>query len=1023
MERNRRRERRSTAWAGGWLALALLASAVPAHAQQTGGIRGRVTDANSREPVNGAVITARSPSLQGEEFAVSDGSGRFEFQLLPPGSYELRFESPAHQVQVIQDVRVEIGRNTPVSLDLAPTELQVEEIEIVDAAPTVDRGATDTRAAFDEEFIQQTPNPRRFTDVLEQAPGASSDQLGVTVMGSTSVENSYVIDGVNATDVADGRAGTEMNTDFFEVLEVQTAGYLPEYGRSTGGIFNLVIKDGGNDFHGSVFANFSPGILRADAVGITRAGEAIARRDDLILNADLGFTIGGPIVKDKLWFFAGFNPTFSISDVHRDISRRVDRDGDGEADLDENGDPVLERVGTQTYDRNVTTYMFAGKLTWALDPNNRVRLTYFGDPAKVKGVLSPTGDLNGSEDNFLAGRQVGSQNIALNYQSQLFDGAFQIEVLGGVHLRRDEVDRNDTPMTVYEFPNALEDLEPGTICMENDATTFIDCQVQNYRAGGRGAYWDDNFNRYSAGLRFTNLFAGHRLRYGADFEIREFASTRGYSGGYFDRFRGRDNYTSNLRRYYGSEDENSPENTLLYDTNGNPPFSADVKTRAYAAFVQDQWEINDYVTVNGGLRWDMEQFLNAAGDTAFSIEDMFAPRLGLAVDPTGTGAMRVFANWGYFYESIPLTINQRAFSREGFAFQYVTDDGEPICISDETGEPAMPGEDCHEILQLSGGGDAPVVNDLKGQYHEEVVVGGEYALAPNWSIGLTGVARWLKRGIEDISADEGNTYVIANPGVNDCDVGPDQRESLNEVCSPEGEYDTGHTVFRRPKRRHLALIMTLRKQMSDHYQMLASYTLSRTEGNYPGLFSQDSGQLDPNLSAQYDLPDLLINRFGNLPTDRTHVIKLAGSYDFGGIVPAMSGFSVGAFYYGRSGIPISFLGAHESYGQSEVFLLRRGSAGRTPFLHTIDVTANYTIPLGGEKTLNFNATIFNLFNFQKAVRVDQDYTYEAFGRPPNLGASNIEDLDLDPTLFNPSFKTAVERQAPLSVRLGARMTF
>ncbi len=239
-----------------------------------------------------------------------------------------------------------------------------------------------------------------------------------------------------------------------------------------------------------------------------------------------------------------------------------------------------------------------------------------------------------------------------------------------------------------------------------------------------------------------------------------------------------------------------------------------------------------------------------------------------------------------------------------------------------------------------------------------------------------------------------------------------------------GEYDPNHTVFPKPTRLYEGLVIDARRRLSDHVQFLASYTLSRLIGNYAGLYSPDNGQLDPNISSQYDLVSLVENRYGLLPNNHTHVIKIAGSYELGGLTPTLSGLTIGLRYTSQSGQPINYLGRHEFYGRNEVFILPRGAGGETPWVHRFDLFVGYDIKLGGTYVLNFNATIFNLFNFQEVTSVNEEYTSNVM-RPAPEGTplADLRTIDGDPVEVNPTYGEATSRQAPLNVRLGVRLSF
>ncbi|MBI2892121.1 MAG: TonB-dependent receptor [Deltaproteobacteria bacterium] len=1094
--------RRTGIWSICSFAVVLLFS-TGAYSQTTGGIRGRVSDAATSGAIAGVVVVARSPALQGEQIAVTERNGAFVISFLPPGRYNLHFEADGYRVGQMQNVEVQLGQTTPVALDLVPVAVEAERITVTATAPTIDRGSTETGSNLNQEFIRNTPQGRRYTDVLRETPGTSTDDYGSTVFGSTGVENTYVIEGLNTTDTGFGRVGLNLNTDFFEELEVKTGGYMPEFGRSTGGIFNLVLRNGGNEYHGDVFVNVSPGFLRAREVAIYRVGESIGREDDRTLDLDFGFDIGGPIIKDRLWFFAGFTPQIVLTDVSRIIQTQHDEAGDridsdpdngicadgsglgsvatcadadgdglgdlaaadqesltspdGEADLDENGNPAVRELSRRHLSRKRVYWQFAGKLTLALNPDNRVSLAYFGNPNTRDGVYRAIDDsrttngLSGDEAYYNGHSAGGSHNLVLNYTSQLFDRHFQVEAFAGYHTQRDSNsnESGDTPAHDSVYMRPLADFEPG-VCPELTSTPFIDCPVGDYSTGD-AMWWNEQLNRETAGLRLTNLFSGHRVRYGFEAESKQYNTEEGYAGGYHvtDRDPAIYDVRAHRTRQFATDDPNNPDLPYIYDQNGNPAFEANISTLNLTAYLQDSWEISRHFTINGGVRWDYESLSDVNGEAQMDIPDEIAPRLGISYDPTGVGRGRFFASWGWYYESIPLDIAVREFSQQGDAYQYLDDTGKPQCFHrdpetgaiplDEEGydvytpvDPAVE-PDCILWPVVLAGENAGVNNNLQGQYTEEFTVGAEYEVVPDWVLGVTGVVRRLGRVVEDISPDGGWTYLVANPGENDCDVPAAYRESFADYCSTDrngngtfepDEYDPDIRQFDKPRRIYMGLILAVRKRLSNHSQLLASYTLSRNEGDYSGLYDYDYQQLDPNLTAQYDLPSLMPNRYGLLSNDHTHSIKFSGSYELGGLTRTLDGLTVGLGYHGESGVPYSYLGAHEIYDRGAAFIFPRGSAGRTPFTHQFDAYVGYDIPITSGIKLNLNATVFNLLNSQEATLVDSEYTTSVvLPQAPGTKLEDVRDIDGNPVVPNPTFGEPRSRQAPLFVRLGARLSF
>jgi len=178
------------------------------------------------------------------------------------------------------------------------------------------------------EAVASLADARNFEAVATSIPGVKGDQYGFSVGGSGSPESNYIIDGVNVTDPAFGTQGSTLIQDFVQEVDIKTGGYQAEYGRATGGIINVVTKSGGNEFHGSVFVNWSP--YEAERRPVGRVANAISSSVKQNFNLDFGAELGGPIIKDKLWFFAGFAPQIVSLNIDRIISAlQQDASGNG----------------------------------------------------------------------------------------------------------------------------------------------------------------------------------------------------------------------------------------------------------------------------------------------------------------------------------------------------------------------------------------------------------------------------------------------------------------------------------------------------------------------------------------------------------------------------------------------------------------------------------------------------------------------------------------------------------------------
>src|SRR4051812_2609010 len=346
-----------------------LVLAMPALAQTTGTLSGQVVDANSQQPVGDAVVIAQSPSLQGEQTAVTDASGAFEITLLPAGTYSVTVQRESYQPFTQSGLRLALDRSIKVKLSLVPEALKEQAIEIVAQRPSISVTTTQQGGSISKEQMALVPygrNGRTFDQVATSIPGVQPDANGgIQMNGSGGPEQNYIIDGVNVSDPAFGTLGTTLIQDFVQEVDVKTGGYQAEYGRATGGIINVVTKSGGNEFHGSVFVNWSP--FEAPRKQIGGLGQALSSQVSQRYNLDFGAELGGPIVKDKLWFLAGFAPQFISRNIDRIISARQDN-GNGQPVVS-GGNTVFNEVARNTYKSTQTSYQFTGKLTYLLNEN------------------------------------------------------------------------------------------------------------------------------------------------------------------------------------------------------------------------------------------------------------------------------------------------------------------------------------------------------------------------------------------------------------------------------------------------------------------------------------------------------------------------------------------------------------------------------------------------------------------------------------------------------------------------------
>jgi len=935
-------------------------------AQTTGRIEGRIVDTTG-SVMPGVTVAATSPSLQGVRSVVTDADGRFRMPGLPPGNYKVTAELAGFSAAELAGVRVSLDATAPVEFTLRPAEV-AEVLTVTAEAPAIDPTSTTTGANFNEELFKTLPVTRTFQGLALAAPGVVNSGLGTnpSIGGASAAENRYVLDGLDTTDAAFGTVGSALPFEFIQEVEVKTGGYQAEYGGALGGVVNVLTKSGSNEFRGDVFGYYS-----SDALGSSSPLTATIGQDlGIDKEYDFGVGIGGPLVKDKLWFFAAANPTFTD---RRFLTR--------------------QEKGIVRQNHRV---LFSGKLNYQFDPNHRLVASAFGDPGSIERepVLDSAGTVADNSD-------LKNYNYGLSYNGILSPTAF-VEISAG----RSDQNFKQTPLqdipyyrdgsTGRRFASAQNCGDNSLIAGRAGRPIFsIGCEGGTFVQENGDSSRDELRGALSWYVKTGTL--SHQLKLGGSFRNVKYADIAHYPGAFPGPLTDATGFVVDAQGLVGHRFTlgNNTHSITEYDQNSRG------QTKEYAIFAQDQVQVGDRLTLNLGLRLDKSR---STGDRSaefperqldFSFGDMVAPRLGFTLDVAGNGKSKLYGHFGKFYESIPLDINARAFGREQFNFYYFyyPEDGSLPTA-------ANPGT-WYYTYQL--GASTGVKEGIKPMYTREAVAGFEYEVARNLSLGIKGVYRDVNDVIEDISVDNASTYFITNPG-GVFDVNPVTGEPLAEPIA-----------FPRAERKYRALELLIRRGFSGNWQFNGTYVLAKNEGNYPGLFRQDNGQLDPNITSLFDLPDLLDGAYGLLPNDRKHQFKAYGSYRWN------VGLITGLYAQWLTGAPISKLGAHSLYGRRERFITPRGSEGRTDPLWNVDFHLEYPVRVGERATLNLIADLFNVFNTHAPLSVDQEWTT----RRATSTTDPTECGGADPACAtgNPSFGEPLLFQEPFRARLGVKLSW
>jgi outer membrane receptor protein involved in Fe transport len=1049
------------------LLLSALAPSLPAQTITTGSIEGVVTDIKGAV-ASGVTVVVTSPNLIMSRSAKTDDKGIYRILNLPPGKYAVTVEASQGFAKFQQkNVEVNLGKTSAVAIRLEIATIGAEIEVAVTAGAPVDITANTTGTNIASEQFSNFPTQRTVQSLYRIAPtvtrsglrDASGRDRDPSVAGSSGPENGYILDGVNTTDPGFGGAGANLPFEFVQEVEIKTGAYGAEYGLSTGGIFNVITKSGGNELHGDAFAYFTIQDLVRQTKNFSFTGSAPNGFSEI----DAGFDLGGSIKRDKLWFFGAFNP-----------QRRENL--------------FLTQTFRQEVENKITTPFYAGKLTWAISRNNLFTFSTFSDFTKEDGFLFGSSGFGADLNSFSGRNETGGHNYALRLNSSItpqWIGEFSV----GLHFQRSnkipDASVVDTPQMGDNFAILRADGTIAPVIQSNllfnpeagqaaNVTGFLDFVLapggtlqrgftrQGFGTFGTfGSFGSDKRNRIEVAARLQNLWGRHTFKYGFeayrniyDLNVRvsgpprTFGNPLGLSlqstdNNVVDGFNARNTFSVCTTRVISSVNtivcpvsaaaqrvsqlvaagavpgftavQNGP---ITAAEGSNNPFLIrlstrvlDVKTLAQSHtdvesfYLQDGYQLASGLQLNVGFRWDLQQAYGQ-GDKLYlklnSLRDNLEPRVGLIWDFTGKGKGKLFINYARFIEvPIPLRINVLAGSENSGSFKdlFVNRYAAPA------GATIVPGVASSLLVGAlnTPAHVTPIDSDLKPQTVNEATVGIEYEIVKDLTLGFRGLYRAQGSVIEDGSPDDGRSFFIFNPG---------ESASERQACA------SASGCFGRARRYYRALEFTATKRFSKKYQFIASYVYSSLLGNYEGLYRNDNGQAVPNLTSLFDLVSLLANVYGRLPNDRPHQFKISGSYQ------TPWGLMISGNFNGQSGTPLNQLIPHFAYGNNEGFAVPRGtavapidapggiSAGRTrtPTWWNMDIGAAYPIQLKGDLKLNFQINWFNVLNSQRTIRQDETF----------LINSSISGV---PPIPNPFYGTGTIFQSPSSLMLGVKLQF
>jgi len=1024
---------RTRHWAFSVLMVGLLLLApIAVLAQTTGTIEGTVTDQSGAALPGVTVDLAGAGVGSAGKSTVTGSDGKYRFLSVPPGSYTVTSTlSGFGRVQKKAAVTLDSTTMANLQMQLSTT----AEVTVTGEAPLIDTSSTTTGSTYSSKVISQLPTGFNYADIVKANPGVSEDRgenqgraLSLTIYGATSVENQYIIDGVNTTNVIKGFQGKALNQEFIQEVEVKAGGYQAEYGRALGGVVNVITKSGGNEFHGDGFIYFDSFGTQAEQVVNPPAGQdappnTVSRGSgtDTLTGMriadyereNFGADLGGYFWKDRIWFFGAYN---RVLYGPQSVTRVA-----GSAAV-----PNSEEFPLNQWDN-----LYSAKMTLNLTQATTLVGSFFYDPTVIDGaagsdprqsrVATITSE---AARTWQSRRDIGGQDFGARL-NQLFGSVGLMTLQYAEHQDRYQLKPSGAGSGIrYNDFDCDGGLPPG------EGDPCVPPAAASATTGGFGQIFGPTVNNFSKRNMyrgdFTFYIGNNEIKAGGDYQkgtttaisfYTGFAETAavvpGATGGQlvqqFNEY-GQSYYQHNFYAPCANKDDPScylPINNLVTPTSEDLGF-----------YAQDSWRISPNFTLNVGLRYDQETVKDYTGATAFKTNNEWQPRIGLIWDPRANGQMKVYAFYGRFYYSVPTDLNVRAYGAQTNGVSYNFD---PV---DTTQNPNVIG---HETAFFQGGATTePVQPGIKGIYQDEYSAGFDMLLDPTLSIGLKGTYRNLGRVIEDrcdLDATSAltnyNSCAIINPG-SDSPLATGAIPGCNGLDgNSAGCFDSIPGVT-AAKRKYWGGELVVRKQFTNALWSQFSFVYSSLTGNYDGEVREGRGQTDPGINADFDYFQFQHNNDGKLFLDVPWRLRLDASYTF----PFK--MFMGIQFYAEEGKPLNQQGYFNSGYGAEIQLIPRGSAGRLPSLYEMNLSLGYPVAIG-PVTVTPTVYLFNALNRQQATLKDVRWsTSQPAGYTNCSGTSYPPPCTLyDPNQqqTNPNYGFVTQRQQPRLFRAALKVTF
>jgi hypothetical protein len=910
--------------------------------RQTGAIQGRVAD-DQGSALPGANLTLTSPNLMGVRTFVSDSLGEFRFPALPPGVYTLKAELQGFVASVQENIRLTTTVTLTVDFSLHLAKV-AEQVTVIAKSPTVDVKSTETASVtLGNEILRNIPYSQFTSDIVNLAPGVNED----TAYGASNGTGiSWQMDGVGVGDPAGGTAWVFLDHNIIEEAKVMGIGLPAEYGAFTGVIFNLITKSGGNAFSGHVEMVFqgkksdwpknfwqgnNGGPYAQDFGSITAPNQSMY---------DANIHLGGPIVKDKLWFYGG-------AQLYRMWNYPTGFDDP------KTGKPLADRYNEPRGFFKLTSQISSKiNMSLSVERDNYSRTNRGASstvlPEATESETGPEWVVNFNLTDIL------SPQTFFDVKGAFFNGQYTLEPqtghdVSGHFYDNDEVPGDGSGNKLHDSWGAWS-AHPRT----------------RYQANASLTHYAENF-----------LEGNHEFKFGVEFEhsiVHDLMHYTGANHWYYEDYWGYWGYP-NIGNYLATQ-------YAGYDVT--------TKFVRLEAFAQDSWQVGKRLNVNLGLRFSQNWgSVQDRPGTPWNTHRI-APRIGFTFDLLGDKTTILKAHYGQFTEAMYSYFLDRLNNNfsDKIKYYWVPTEGAGL-----PGEWIEYQDTAHGIWNLAPG--------IKQPYLSQFTVGIERELFKDTSFSVTYINRAWKNpvGAIDNAATWELTQVYNSAldryfSIYELTSGDTHDFVITNLA--QGENGVPVPVYRK----YWGWEFLFNKRFSNRWQVLASYVYSRAYGTLDNAGSDDIGYGASSSTNWVFDPNFFISGFnadgtpilgpGNCTYNPTHMIKIQGTY----VMPFDIHFN--AYFHAISGDSWTTRVRSARLAQGRVtFNVEETGKYHYPFDTQLDLRLEKVFNLARKYQLGIILDVFNVFNTSTITSWGTRIGYDYFpGETPSTDGHDLYGITL-----------------------------